>query len=78
MGENLGHHRGIFNGGDEPHRALTVRTGCHVDLEHRLSHWAQLMRAYADADRASPDSSGMVGAGFDPLPPIWTTDLEKF
>ncbi len=34
MSEDLGYHRGIFNGGDERHRAATVGTGCHVDREH--------------------------------------------
>ncbi len=34
MGENLGDHRGIFDGGDDRHGAATVRTVGHVDREH--------------------------------------------
>ncbi len=34
MSENLGNDRGLFDGGDERHRAATVQTGGHVDLEH--------------------------------------------
>jgi hypothetical protein len=34
MGENLGDHRGFFDGGDERQGAATVRTGGHVDFKH--------------------------------------------
>jgi len=33
MGENLGPHRGIFDGGDDRQGAATVRTVGHVDRE---------------------------------------------
>ncbi len=34
MGEDFDNHRGVFDGGDERHRAATVGTGCHVDREY--------------------------------------------
>ena len=34
MGENLGNHRWIVNGGDERQGAATVRRVCHVDFKH--------------------------------------------
>lgn len=34
MGENLGDHRGVFDGEDERQGAATVRTGCQVDFKH--------------------------------------------
>ena len=33
MGEDLDDHRGLFDGGDERHRAAAVETGGHVDRE---------------------------------------------
>ncbi len=34
MGEDLGHHHGIFDGGDERKGAATMRIGCPGDREH--------------------------------------------
>lgn len=36
MPENLDAHRGHIDGGNKRHGAATVRTCCHVDLEHPL------------------------------------------
>ncbi len=33
MGEDFGDDRGIFDGGDMRHRATTVGTGGHVEVE---------------------------------------------
>ncbi len=34
MGENLGHHRGIFDGCQERQGPATLRTGGHIDFKH--------------------------------------------
>jgi hypothetical protein len=34
MSEDLGDHRWIYDGGDNRQGSATLRTGCHVDLEH--------------------------------------------
>ncbi len=34
MGEDFGHDRGLFDGGDMHHRAPTLETNGHVDREH--------------------------------------------
>ena len=34
LGENLGNHCRVFDGGDERHLAAKVRTVCHVDFKH--------------------------------------------
>ena len=43
MGEDLGNHRGIFDGGDDRQGAATVRTVRHILLEETEIHDKSLL-----------------------------------
>jgi hypothetical protein len=60
MGENLGDHRGVFDGGDERQGAATVRTGCHVDFKHPFE---QLGPAQAGRRGCGGCSAVLIGGG---------------
>jgi len=48
MGEDLGDHGGIFDGGDDLQGTAALGTLFHIDIEHPFEQPAQLMRAGAE------------------------------
>jgi hypothetical protein len=61
MGEDLGNHGGIFDGGDDLQGADATQGHCSLSIANtRLSNRAQLMRAGADGGGASPCSAALT------------------
>ena len=55
MGEDLGNHGGMFDGGDDRQGAAAVRTLFNIDSEHPFEQpGISLMRASAEGGGASP------------------------
>jgi hypothetical protein len=58
MSEDLGDHRGFFDGGDDLQGAAATQGQCSLSIANtRLSSRAQLMRVGADGGGASPCSA---------------------